>query len=115
MVPRSAAAELELVMVEQAGCHYCEQWHAEVGDAYHRTPEGAIAPLRQIQISSPVPDDLELARRTIYTPTFILVSNGAEIGRLEGYPGEDFFWGLLQRMIATSGVELDTGTERLSN
>jgi hypothetical protein len=29
----------------------------------------------------------------------VLVENGAEIGRIEGYPGEDFFWGLLKQML----------------
>ncbi|MBL3206218.1 thioredoxin family protein, partial [Klebsiella pneumoniae] len=33
-----------------------------------------------------------------YTPTFILVDGGREIGRIEGYPGADFFWGLLERL-----------------
>ncbi len=31
----------------------------------------------------------------LFTPTFVLVENGVELARIEGYPGEDFFWGLL--------------------
>ncbi len=27
------------------------------------------------------------------------LENGLEIGRIRGYPGEDFFWGLLGEMI----------------
>ena len=38
-------------------------------------------------------------RKVLYTPTFILVEGGQEIGRIEGYPGEDFFWGLLKMML----------------
>ena len=34
-----------------------------------------------------------------FTPTFVLVDDGREIGRIEGYPGEDFFWGLLERLL----------------
>jgi hypothetical protein len=36
---------------------------------------------------------------TRFTPTFVLVADGREVGRITGYPGEDFFWGLLQRLI----------------
>ena len=32
-------------------------------------------------------------------PTLIRVENGREIGRIRGYPGEDFFWGLLGELI----------------
>jgi len=28
-----------------------------------------------------------------------LLEDGTEIGRIEGYPGEDFFWGLLTQMM----------------
>jgi hypothetical protein len=32
-----------------------------------------------------------------YSPTFVVVMDGREIGRIEGYPGEAFFWGLLEK------------------
>lgn len=33
-----------------------------------------------------------------YTPTFVLIDGGREVGRIEGYPGEAFFWGLLEKL-----------------
>jgi hypothetical protein len=33
--------------------------------------------------------------------------DGVEAGRIEGYPGEDFFWPLLADMIAKSGFAKD--------
>jgi hypothetical protein len=35
----------------------------------------------------------------IYTPTFVLADNGREVGRIEGYPGDAFFWGLLESLL----------------
>jgi len=102
----AAAAELRLVMFEQAGCVYCERWKAEVGDAYPLTAEGRAAPLWPMDIRDPVPAGVTLARRPVYTPTFVLLQDGAEIGRIEGYPGEDFFWGLLGQMLTGAGVDL---------
>ncbi len=52
-----------------------------------------------IDIDDPVPADLTFARKVVYTPTFILIENGTEVARIEGYPGEDFFWGLLGMML----------------
>jgi len=93
-----AGTGFELVMVEQRGCAYCIRWHADVGPEYPITPEGRFAPLRVVDLRA-LPDDLTLARRPVFTPTFILTRDGAEIGRLEGYPGEDFFWVMLDRLL----------------
>ena len=93
------AAATELVMVEEQGCFYCITWKNVVGPIYPKTPEGAFAPLRMIDIDDGVPSDLTFARKVVYTPTFILIDAGQEVGRIEGYPGEDFFWGLLRMML----------------
>ena len=96
-VPSGAA---ELVMVEQPGCHYCERWHAEIGPAWPRTAAARFAPMRHVQLRD-IPDDLDLARRASFTPTFILVDDdGTELARLEGYPGADFFWPMIEAMLA---------------
>lgn len=94
-----ASAELRLLMIEQAGCVYCMRWDREVGDAYHLTDEGARAPLVRTDLRAPLPDGVTLARGAAFTPTFVLLQDGAEISRIEGYPGEDFFWGLLNQML----------------
>jgi len=99
------ASGLELVMVEEQGCFWCARWREEVGPEYPLTPEGITAPLRRVDIRQPIPDDLGFTSRAVYTPTFILVSDGQEIGRIEGYPGEDFFWGLLGRLIEQADIE----------
>jgi hypothetical protein len=33
------------------------------------------------------------------TPTLALAEDGREIGRIVGYPGEDFFYGLLANLL----------------
>ncbi len=101
-----------LVIVEQPGCHYCIRWHDEIGPAYPKTALGAFAPLRSAQLRDP-PGDLTYARRVMFTPTFILVdAQGAELARLEGYPGEDFFWPMIERLVAdTAGFDPDAPRE----
>lgn len=97
LLPLPAAA-VELVMVEEAGCMWCARWNAEIAPAYDKTAEGRYAPLRRIDIRA-LPGGLALDRRVTFTPTFLLVDEGRELARLEGYPGEHFFWPLLGRML----------------
>ncbi len=86
-------------MVEQRGCVWCAKWDREVGPIYARAPEGAYAPLRRIDLYAERPGDLVFASPLRITPTFVLIVSGQEAARLEGYPGEDFFWGLIGQML----------------
>lgn len=95
-------ADLKLLVVEQAGCVYCMRWDRDVGDAYHLTDEGRAAPLQRMQLHDPLPAGVTLSRLPAFTPTFVLLRDGDELARIEGYPGEDFFWGLLAQMIKTA-------------
>ncbi len=92
------ARAVELVMVEQHGCVYCERWNDEIAPAYPKTNEGAFAPLRRVDISD-VDDSVATARAVVFTPTFLLVEDDTELGRLEGYPGPEFFWPLFNRLL----------------
>lgn len=94
-----AAADTRLVMFDQTGCSWCAAWTKEVGPEYPKTEEGRIAPLARHDINVPLPDGVSLASPPVFTPTFVLLHDGQEVGRIEGYPGEDFFWGLLGKMI----------------
>lgn len=94
-----ARADVSLLMFEEVGCIWCARWNAEVGPEYPITPEGLAAPLVRLDIHDPLPGELTLTSQPRFTPTFILVEDGAELGRIEGYPGEDFFWGLLGRLL----------------
>ncbi|MCR4268606.1 transcriptional regulator [Nitratireductor sp. ZSWI3] len=86
-------------MLEQPGCVWCARFNAEIAPGYAKTDEGRRAPLRRIDITGEWPADLEAIAPERFTPTFILVENGAEIGRLRGYPGDEFFWYLLDELI----------------
>lgn len=95
--PASAAT---LLMMERPGCIYCARFNAEIAPAYPNTDEGRRAPLRRVDITEPWPADLEAIERDFVTPTFVLMEDGREVDRLRGYPGDQFFWHLLDRMLA---------------
>lgn len=93
------AAELRLMMVEEDTCPWCAQWHEEIGPIYPKTQEGKIAPLVRQDIYTILPQGVTTTQGLHFTPTFILLRDGQEIDRIEGYPGEDFFWSLLNMML----------------
>ncbi len=93
-------AETRLLMFEEQGCPYCEAWHEEIGVVYDKTDEGKRAPVTVLDLDDPLPAGVEIGLVPYYTPTFILISDGVEIDRIEGYPGEDFFYWMVEKMLA---------------
>lgn len=101
----AAQAETRLLMAEEPGCPWCARWDAEISEIYPKTTEGQMAPLVRYNMHQQVPDGITLNSQVRFSPTFILVKEGVEVDRIEGYPGEDFFWGLLGMMLERAGIE----------
>ncbi len=99
MASLQSAVAAELIMLEQAACHWCERWHAEIGPIYPKTTEGAQAPLRLIDIHESLPEDMAGLRVERFTPSFVLMDKGVELGRIRGYPGEELFWWMLSDLL----------------
>jgi len=93
------ARAAELVMFEDAGCIWCARFNAEIGPIYAKTDEGRRAPLRRVDAGKALPADLSFIETERFTPVFVLIDGGREIGRIRGYPGEDHFWGLLGMLV----------------
>jgi hypothetical protein len=88
----------ELVMFRRTGCPYCQTWDRVIGSIYPSSDLGRQFPLRIVDLDRDPPLEAKLDRTVRFTPTFVLVEDGREVGRIEGYPGEDFFWGLLEKL-----------------
>ena len=95
----TAAHSQELIMFETEGCIWCKKWHEDIGSLYSRTKEGKIAPLRQIQMIEDFQDQFNLNAPVTVSPTFVLVAENNEVGRIIGYPGDEFFWFLLSELL----------------
>lgn len=98
MLSSEAAWALELVFFTRPGCPYCLKWEKELAPIYEKSEEGQRAPLRRWDLSEGS-SSYRLAYPVRYTPTFVLVENGVEIGRITGYINDDMFWGMLGKML----------------
>lgn len=90
----------ELVLFSQPACPWCARWDDEIGGSYALTEEGRQAPLRRVDMTATRPPDLAAIEGIRFSPTFVLLRHGREVGRIVGYPGEDFFWPQLDDLLA---------------
>ena len=101
VVVANAANAAELVMFRRDGCSWCAKWDREIGPIYPKTEFNLRAPLRQVDLDRDRgPSFVHAPVR--YTPTFVLVEGGKEVGRIEGYPGDEFFWVRLENLLKQS-------------
>ena len=89
----------ELYFVREDGCPWCDVWTEEVGIIYHKTEVGKSVPLRTFNFDEYNFRRPILHKAVSFTPTFILVDKGHEIGRIVGFSGEYQFWGLLDGLL----------------
>ena len=89
----------ELIMFDDPGCVWCRRWTAEIGPGYPNSPEGRRAPLRRIDIRNQGNAGVALTRPIAVTPTFVLVEDRQEVGRIAGYSGKDFFYPMLDELL----------------
>ena len=68
-----------------------ETFDSEIAPVYGKTEDGLRAPLRHVDIDRALPPDLAFIQVERFTPVFVLVDKGREIGRIRGYGGEEMF------------------------
>jgi len=96
-VPIASAAEL--IYVEWKDCGYCKIFNRQMAGAYASSAIGKKIPLRRVDILRRWPADLKRVSRPTYTPVFILVENGSEVGRFDGYTSPQGFVRNLRRLL----------------
>jgi thioredoxin-related protein len=94
------APRFELLFVERSGCPWCARFEREIGPIYGKTDVGQAAPMRKASLDAGQPKDVALDEPVRFTPTFVLLREGREVGRIVGYMNDAAFWGLLEKMLA---------------
>ena len=81
-----------LIMVTSPSCPWCDAFEEEVGVIYGKTSESALFPIHRLDYFTKFTGHLGHITAANVTPTFIIIRDFQEIGRLEGYPGDEMFW-----------------------
>jgi hypothetical protein len=98
--PAVAASGVRLIMVDDPACYYCRKWNAEIGRGYGKSAEGRFAPLKRVRRGA---KEIQGFAPVVFTPTFIVVRGGSELGRISGYPGRDYFYSELGSTLRAAG------------
>ena len=81
-------------------CAYCKAWENEIANIYLKTEFEDQFKLSFIDFSSNA--DFEkygISKIVKVTPTFIFVEDKTEVGRIEGYNGQELFWWQVDEII----------------
>lgn len=89
------ARAMDLVMFESPSCGTCKLFKREVLPIWESTPAGKAITLWRVQMGEKVA--FRLRSPVTFTPTFVWVENGAEVGRFSGYYGKDQFFGIVNQ------------------
>ena len=97
---QSAAADSRLIMVTSDHCLYCQAWELDVGKVYDKSPYAPTLPLTRVKIGSEIPGGVTFQKPVVGTPTFLIIHNGQEIDRQNGYIEAGMFWWWLSEYAA---------------
>lgn len=103
-----ATAPAVLVMIGDPGCPYCARFEREVAPGYQASEDAQLAPLVRRDRHDA---DIAFIPRVVYSPTFVMLVRGREVGRIIGYGGVDLFWMQLAGLM--SDVRLALGRSDL--
>ena len=95
----AAAQAMELVVFESPSCGTCKIFKREVLPIYAGSPAGKIFPLWVAEMGGKV--SFRLSQPVTFTPTFVWVDNGVEVGRFSGYYGKAQFFNIVNRAAET--------------
>jgi thioredoxin-related protein len=90
-VPHSIG-NVQLIVMEADGCIYCKLFRRDVLPSYETSERGKDMPVRFLDVNDVPKTGIELQSPIDILPTFVIVKDNREVGRIPGYMGpEDFF------------------------
>lgn len=90
---------VELVVFEHQDCTYCRAFRSDTLPLYRSNGQDVRAPVRFVRVEHSDTSTLNLNGRIEMVPTFVLMQNGRELGRIEGYWAPDNFFKMLSHLM----------------
>jgi len=101
--PIPTGSALELVVLEAPGCTYCGLFRRDVLPSYQASERAKDMPIRFVDINDKAADALGLDAPIDIVPTFVVLKNNHEVGRIPGYTGPEFFFHTINNLLAGAG------------
>lgn len=102
-IPPGADATMEIVVMEAPGCIYCTLFRRDVLPSYAASQQAKDVPIRFVDVNEEAADALGLDSPIDIVPTFVVLRNNHEVGRIPGYVGPENFFHSINHLIAGGG------------
>lgn len=99
---KPSAALQELIVLEVPNCTYCDVFRSVVLPRYQKSKRAGDLPIRFLDLNDPAADQLKLSSAVTIVPTVVMMREGAEIGRINGYMGPEAFFQSVSRTFGSA-------------
>lgn len=99
-IPHSGG--LELLVLEADGCTYCGLFRRDVLPAYRTSERGKEVPVRFLDVNDVPASNVELETPVDIVPTFVVLKNNKELGRIPGYTGPENFFHTINYLLGSA-------------
>jgi thioredoxin-related protein len=100
--PPPTASNLQLVIMEAPGCTYCGIFRRDVLPSYEASKRAKELPVRFLDVNDQAASDLDLQTPVDIVPTFIVIKDKKEVGRIPGYVGPENFYHAINHLMSTA-------------
>ncbi len=94
----NAGRQLEMVVLEVKDCIYCNVFRRQLLPVYQASRQARRMPVRFVDINDPALGDIGLTQPVGVVPTFVVLENNEEIGRIPGLVGRNEFFQALDHI-----------------
>lgn len=100
--PLPPAGNLQLVVMEAPGCIYCTIFRRDVLPSYEVSERGKEMPVRFIDVNDVEQSGIGLDAPIDILPTFVVIRDNHEVGRIPGYMGPENFYHSINYLLSSS-------------
>lgn len=97
-----ASENFELVVMEAPGCTYCTLFRRDVLPSYEASPRAKDMPIRFVDVNDEAAEALGLETPVDIVPTFLVLKNNKEVGRIPGYTGPEYFFHTINYLLTSA-------------
>lgn len=94
------SSRLQLIVMEAPGCAYCKVFRRDVLPSFATSERGKSLPVLFLDVNDLEGANLALDSSVDMVPTFVLVQDRREVGRIAGYVGPTAFFQSISHLLS---------------
>ena len=102
VIPIAAHSSLEIVVLEERGCAYCNHFRKVIDPVYRTSKHAAHIPLVYMDVNGAAAQNLDLSGPIHMVPTIVVLDGRKEIGRIPGLVGNQEFFRVINNILANN-------------